>query len=107
MIFDYFLSLFAAKTPETSRTKKPLSKSLSTENEDVKSNSSSTTSMSRTPRKTPAQVKAKSAARKEKVSKMRFGNPEVPGSNLVKDVIFLFFFQILNVVSMFGKIFCK
>ena len=62
-----FYSIFAAKTPEPSRTKKPLSKSLSTENEDVKSNSSSTTSMSKTPRKTPAQVKAKSAARKDKV----------------------------------------
>ena len=64
-----FYSIFAAKTPEPSRTKKPLSKSLSTENEDVKSNSSSTTSMSKTPRKTPAQVKAKSAARKDKVTR--------------------------------------
>merc|ERR1712223_611102 len=46
------------KTPEH-RTKKPLGKSISTENNDeTRSNSSSTASNSKTPRKAPAQVKA-------------------------------------------------
>merc|ERR1712223_2165781 len=54
------------KTPEH-RTKKPLGKSISTENNDeTRSNSSSTASNSKTSRKTPAQVKAESAARKAK-----------------------------------------
>ena len=64
-----FLLLITVKTPEH-RTKKPLGKSISTENNDeTRSNSSSTASNSKTPRKTPAQVKAESAARKAKVNK--------------------------------------
>merc|ERR1719242_1585991 len=54
------------KTPEH-RAKKPLGKSISTENNDeTRSNSSSTASNPKTPRKTPAQVKAESAARNAK-----------------------------------------
>merc|ERR1712223_1540990 len=68
------------KTPEH-RTKKPLGKSISTENNDeTRSNSSSTASNSKTPRKTPAQVKAESAARKSKSKPIKIVEDKIPNT---------------------------
>merc|ERR1712223_2033006 len=68
------------KTPEH-RTKKPLGKSISTENNDeTRSNSSSTASNSKTPRKTPAQVKAESAARKAKSKPIKIVEDKIPNT---------------------------